>query len=331
MTLSIAVVGASGHTGGFVVDEVTRRGWRPVAIGRTATSLQKLSRSEPIERVVAAVDDPASLDDALNDVDVVVNCAGPFADTAAHVAAAAIRNGVHYLDIAAEQDPVKHVYDALHDRAVQAKVTMIPAAAFYGSLSDVLAAAALGDWDVADSVEVFAGLSSWHPTQGSRQTVNRHHTGNLVVDQGRLVATDNRDERQWDFGGVLGTHDVIQVPLSETIVLAHTDKFTRVRSYISTRAVTELLDPTTPQPDAIDAAGRSDQQFAMQVAVSRAGHTRVAGVAGRDSYYMAAPFIGEVIEQVLIDPPAAGGVRPLSSLVDASHFLRALDLNFAVS
>ncbi|MFW6203453.1 MAG: saccharopine dehydrogenase, partial [Actinomycetota bacterium] len=60
MNQRVAVMGAGGHTGGFVVAELRRRGMAPIPCGR-ATDLNL----------------------ALRDAAAVINCAGPFAATAA--------------------------------------------------------------------------------------------------------------------------------------------------------------------------------------------------------------------------------------------------------
>jgi short subunit dehydrogenase-like uncharacterized protein len=79
----VAVVGATGHTGRFVVDELQRRGFRVILIGRNAQKLAAIASAYPGSATrVAQVEDPGSLDDALTGAAAVINCAGPFLDTA---------------------------------------------------------------------------------------------------------------------------------------------------------------------------------------------------------------------------------------------------------
>jgi short subunit dehydrogenase-like uncharacterized protein len=56
---AIAVFGAKGHTGQFVLREIERRGVRAIPIGRDAAKLVPGGR-------VAAMDDPRSLDGAVS-------------------------------------------------------------------------------------------------------------------------------------------------------------------------------------------------------------------------------------------------------------------------
>ena len=92
----VAVFGATGHTGRFVVQELQRRGFQPVAVARDGA---KLAAFGGIETRLATIDDPASLDRAFAGVAAVINCAGPFLDTALPVAEAAIRAGASYIDV----------------------------------------------------------------------------------------------------------------------------------------------------------------------------------------------------------------------------------------
>lgn len=97
----VAVFGATGHTGRFVIAELLRREMTPIAIARKA-----LSEAEFPEKVVrrqATVDDAALLNQALHGAQAVINCAGPFIDTADAIASAALRAEVHYVDVCAEQ------------------------------------------------------------------------------------------------------------------------------------------------------------------------------------------------------------------------------------
>src|SRR6516225_6524612 len=135
----VAVYGAAGHTARFVLAELERRGLPAVAVGRNAATLPA-----DVPARVAAVDDAAALDAAFAGCAVVINCAGPFLDTAAPVIAAALRAGAHYLDVTAEQASAMDVFERFDAPARAAGVAVIPAAGFYGGLADLLATALLG-------------------------------------------------------------------------------------------------------------------------------------------------------------------------------------------
>jgi putative NADH-flavin reductase len=68
--MKIAVIGASGWLGGAIAREAVSRGHEVTAIGRDAA---RLSQVEGARAVVADLDDPESIVDAVRGSDVVVS------------------------------------------------------------------------------------------------------------------------------------------------------------------------------------------------------------------------------------------------------------------
>src|SRR5262249_42060695 len=115
---NVTVFGAYGHTGRFVVAELLRRGWTPILAGRDVAKLRAAGAAHHgLEVRVASVDDAASIDCAIAGARAVINCAGPFMDTATPIIEAALRARVHYLDVTAEQQAALAVFDLFGDRA----------------------------------------------------------------------------------------------------------------------------------------------------------------------------------------------------------------------
>ncbi|MGH8081493.1 MAG: saccharopine dehydrogenase NADP-binding domain-containing protein, partial [Lysobacter sp.] len=177
------------------------RGWEPVLSGRDAGKLAALAQAFPgLEQRPASVDDPAALDRALAGTVAVIHCAGPFTDTGAPLIEAALRAGIHYLDTAAEQQPVIAAFERYAGQARDAGIAVVPAMAFYGGLADLLATAAMGDWTQADEVRIAVALDSWHPTEGTRLTGKRNTARRLLVDQGALTfVADPMPTGRWVF------------------------------------------------------------------------------------------------------------------------------------
>jgi hypothetical protein len=326
MDRSVLVYGAYGHTGRFVVAELLRQGLTPVLSGRDPARLGEMAARWPaLEARPAAVDDARSLEDAIRGASVVVNCAGPFLDTAVPVAAAAVHAGAHYLDVTAEQAAVQQVYRAHQELGWGADVAVMPAMAFYGGLADLLATAALAGWETVDEITVAFGLDRWWPTEGTRKTGRRNTAARLVVDGGRLVPVRGPAAlRDWEFPGPLGRQAVAGNPFSEVIVMARHLAASRISTYLSAVALEDIRDPRTPAPQAADEAGRSAQQFAVDVVVRRGGQERRISAAGRDIYAVTAPLVVEAAGR-LIDGrvKVLGAVAP-GEAFDAAGFLDAL-------
>src|SRR5260221_1475901 len=164
---SVLVYGAYGHTGRFIISELLEKGFSPVLSGRDRTRLEVLGAAHPrVDVRAASLDDRAALEHAFEGVAAVINAAGPFAFTASRLINAAIRARVPYLDVAAEPDVVAATIESHGDRSLREGIAVIPAAAFYGGLGDLLATAAMADWPDADEITLAYPLSRWKPTAG---------------------------------------------------------------------------------------------------------------------------------------------------------------------
>jgi NAD(P)-dependent dehydrogenase (short-subunit alcohol dehydrogenase family) len=322
---TVAVFGAYGHTGRFVVSELRRRGWRAILSGRDRSKLKALQQVYPECDVrEASVEDRASLDRALAGASAVINCAGPFADTAIPVVEAALRAGIHYLDVAAEQPAVLAVFERFAKAALTAHVAVLPAMAFYGALGDLLVTAAMGDWAMADDICVAVGLDSWRPTRGTRLTGQRNSGQRFIFSDNRLQRADSPPPHQWKFPPPFGTQEVISLPLAETIMISRHLRTPEVRTYINAASIADIRDPDTPPPTPADESGRSSQIFVMDVAV-RQGHAERRAIArGRDIYATTAPIVVEAAVRVVSGLVDASGVLAAGEAFDPRDFLTCL-------
>lgn len=320
---AVAVFGAAGHTGRFVVAELLRRGIAPIAIARDPAALA--SANFPESEVLcrrASVNDVGLLDRALEGAHAVINCAGPFLVTADAVAAAALRAGIHYLDVSAEQPSVRATLDNYDIAAREAGIAVVPAMGFYGGFGDLLVTAALGDWDHADTIDIMIGLDRWH---GTRLTGERNTAPRMVVSEGRLSHVPLvPPEKSWEFGDPLGRQAVVEVPFSEIILIARHVKTSELHTHLSSNALGDIRDPTTPGPKAADATGRSSQHFVVDAVVRRGGQIRRITARGRDIYAFSAPLVGEVTERLLEGQFSSVGAQPPGAIFDAQEVLSAL-------
>jgi short subunit dehydrogenase-like uncharacterized protein len=332
LSRGIAVYGAYGHTGRFVLAELRRRGFVPVACGRDAARLRELAAETGVEVRVAATDDAAALDAAFAGTAAVLHCAGPFLDTAAPVLDAALRARIHYLDVAAEQRAVTDTL-ARDGEAKAAGVTVLPAMAFYGGLADLLASAALDGATEADAVDIAVALDGWHPTRGTRLTGDRNHYPRTYIEHGRTCTVpDPAPVRETDFPAPFGTQETVLLPLSETVVLSHHVACRNLHSWMNLAPLHDLRDPATPTPTAADDSGRSAQRFVVDVRVRRGDRVDRAVASGRDIYAVTAPLLVEALQRILDGRVHGNGSLTAGQAFDARDFLDALaDAAFTVT
>jgi hypothetical protein len=323
-TKSVAVYGATGHTGRFVVAELTRRGLLPVAVGRDEAKLAAAGFSADVETRVAPIDDPELLNRALAGVAAVINCAGPFLDTAEPVAAAALQRSIHYLDVTAEQASAQATFTRFDEAARSSGVLVIPAMGFYGGLADLLVTAAADGWERIDDVRIVVALDSWQPTLGTRITGDRNTARRMIVADGQLrPVPEPPSELVLELPEPFGRQDVVEVPLSEVVTITRHLRVGELHSYLNQAPLRDLHDPTTPPPR-IDESGRSPQLFLLEVRLRRDTEVRRGIIRGRDIYAVTAPLVCEATEQILNGSAKRVGTVAPGEAFDAHQFLAAL-------
>ncbi|TDD14231.1 saccharopine dehydrogenase [Kribbella turkmenica] len=311
---AVVVYGATGHTGRFVVAELARYGLTPLPAGRRPVG----------ERMrQATVDDPASLDRALDGADAVINTAGPFATTAGPVIEAALRAGIPYVDVAAEIEANASTFAGYPTAAAP----VVPAVAFFGGLGDLLVTAALGERSTADSVQIAYGLSSWHPTPGTRVAGEVSHdrrAGRRVrFRDGALEYHDDEPTQlEWKFPEPLGVQAVIaEFSMADVVTVPSHVDVPDVRTFMTAVAAGDLADPDTPAPAL---GGDADQTFVVDVRVRADGVERRAVARGRDIYAVTAPLAVEAVRRLIAGETRTAGVASAGAMFDAADFLRAL-------
>ena len=337
----VAVVGATGYTGGLVVGELAGRGLGVVALGRNAAKLQALPGG--VEAKVVDVADNGALAGALDGCAAVVNCVGSFLDLGEAVVAAAVRAGVRYVDTSGEFPFLQRVFE-VHDAAARAAgVAVVPGVAFYSAPADLvaaLAARALGR--PPEVVEIAYRLSGARPSKGTlRPNLRRAGLPCPVFVDGRLA--DRRvgdDPRRFAFPEPYGSSPVARWPGGEVLTVPrHTGarsvavwlgmpkaaaavfRTPRLAAPLS-RLGRVVVGESTGGPS--DAA-RARARFAV-VVEARAGGDRVRGVVdGHDLYGVTAAACGEAVHRLIAAGPGgpAGALAPAEAF-DPAGFLDAL-------
>ncbi|MBB4692465.1 saccharopine dehydrogenase NADP-binding domain-containing protein [Paractinoplanes abujensis] len=307
----IAVYGAYGHTGQFVVTELRERGHVPIPLGRDERKLRALGP----EARAATLDD---LDRALDGADAVINTAGPFAVTAGPVIEAALRARIPYVDVAAEIEACTDTFT----RYAGASTVVVPAMAFFGGLGDLLVTAVMDEWTAADEVHIAYGLSSWHPTAGTLAagavSAQRRAGRRVRFTGGRLRYHDDvQPTLQWPFPAPLGPRTVLaEFTMADVVTVPSHLAVPEVRTYMTSRAASDLA--------AGGERGGAPETFVVDVIVRRDGSERRITATGQDIYAVSAPLAVEAVDRVLTGRVRGTGVLSAGAAFDAPGFLEAL-------
>ena len=324
---NIAVYGAYGHTGKFIVSRLYEQGYRPILCGRDEEKLFSLRQEYPDLKIkVADINHPKTLDDAFSESKIIANCAGPFLDTAEPIIQSALRLGKHYIDLSAEQKAVLDIIEQFSERAKLAEIVLIPAAAFYGGLGDLLSTALTQDWNQIDEISIYIGLDSWHPTKGTRLTGERnHHNTRFTFAGNRLQPLQESHPLKWDFPHPIGTKEITALPLSEIITISHHLNVNTINTYLSQNSLDDIRNPETPEPKPSDKKNRSSQHFCMHVAAVKGNEKRTLMAQGKDIYAVTAPLVVQAIKRILSGELKKLGVTTLGEAFDSTDFLKAMD------
>ncbi len=182
----LLIYGANGYTGRLIVEECVRRGMRPIIAGRRADALSTLAAAHDLDVRVASLDDPAALQQMLQDVTVVLHAAGPFFRTSKPMVQACLASGTHYLDITGEI-AVFEGCKAQHDKARAAGIVIMPGVGFDVVPTDCLAARLSEQLRGAALLELaFAGGGGF--SRGTLKTmVLGAPQGGAIRQDGRIV------------------------------------------------------------------------------------------------------------------------------------------------
>jgi len=329
--MRVAVHGASGVTGGFVVAEAVRRGLSPVLVGRNVERLGKAASDVGLgdaEIRVATLDDPSALADAFRDCDAVVNCAGPFTSWGEPVVRAAIEAGTHYVDTSGEQRYIKQILDTFGGAAERAEVTVVPGMADDGGAGDLIAhLTARRLTSVAELV--VADLR--RPGPASRGTARSMAA---VFAQGPLEYLDGTwqpaEGGDWSITVPGEPEDVAVTPFAlpgSVTVPAHVRaRHVRsvLRSEVAARLVTLTPDVVESIPETPDEQARSATRwFMLADAMDENGSRATGWVTGPDGYRLTGVIAVEAACRLATDGAPAGALAPAQAF-DPTDFLNHL-------
>jgi len=209
----LMIYGAAGYTGRMASTNAKAQGLDFVIAGRPQDEdrLAALATDLGVDFRLFTVDDQGGVRTSLEDIDVLLNCAGPFMRTAEPLMRACIGAGVHYLDIAAELDSYR-LAEALDAEAEAADVMLLPGSggsvAMLGSLASHAAKRVAAPRKLSIALHVAGGFSRGSAVSASENLTTKtlHRVG------GTLVARSSEEVRAFDFGNGPATSFPVTLP-----------------------------------------------------------------------------------------------------------------------
>ncbi|MGF6231532.1 short subunit dehydrogenase-like uncharacterized protein [Inquilinus ginsengisoli] len=217
---TLMIYGAAGYTGAMAAEHAASAGLDLVLAGREQSrpSLEALADRLGVGVRTFLSDNPDAVANGLDGISVLLNAAGPFANTAEPLMSAAIRAGVHYLDFSAELDTYREAV-ALDARARAAEVMLLPGSggsvAILGSLAGHALARVRHARKISIALHVAGAMSRGSATSASQNIV----TETLYLVDGELVTRSPDELRDFDFGS--GPQSCFPVTLPDLVTIHH--------------------------------------------------------------------------------------------------------------
>jgi len=226
----LLIYGANGYTGELITRYAAERGLKPLLAGRSEPKIAELAGKFGLESRVFALDEAAMLDAALQEVDMVLHCAGPFSLTSRPMVEACLRNHKHYTDITGEI-AVFEACAARHREAEDAGVMLMPGVGFDVVPSDCLARHLKDRLPTATHLSLaFYGMGRLsHGTQAT-MTMNVGKGGAIRKD-GKITSVPAAwKTREIDFGdGVVKTS--VTIPWGDVATAYHSTGIPNIEVY----------------------------------------------------------------------------------------------------
>jgi short subunit dehydrogenase-like uncharacterized protein len=179
--------GSYGYTGQLIVDHALKQGVPLVLAGRNEKKLQAQAEPSNLQHRAFSLKDTQKLEAALQEVDAVLHCAGPFVHTFRAMAEACLRTKRHYVDISGEI-PGFEALAKMDAQAKEAGIMLLPGAGFDVVPSDCLAAHMKKRLPTASHFRLFVrGVGAGVSRGTAKSAVENMHRQGLIRREGRLV------------------------------------------------------------------------------------------------------------------------------------------------
>jgi short subunit dehydrogenase-like uncharacterized protein len=299
----LMIYGATGYTGRMVVEHAAAADTPLILAGRNETVLAALAASVDVDYRAFPLDDTAAIDQSLRGVGVLLNCAGPFARTAEILMRACIRNGVHYLDVAAELDGYR-VAEALDTEASAAGVMLLPGSGGSVAMLGCLAGHAVARSRNPSRIKVAMHVSGSLSRGSAVSAMGSVTAATMARAGGALVAQAAGATRKFDFGK--GPVDCFQVTLPDLITIWRVTNVPDIETFVHVTGDGFPQGDLAALPDGPDEQERLANRYRAVVEVTDAGGEVVRSVLDTvNGYTFTATAAAEAGRRVL-----AGEARP---------------------
>jgi short subunit dehydrogenase-like uncharacterized protein len=223
--------GANGYTGELIAREAVRRGMNPILAGRNSVSVGALAKELNCEQRTFSVENQTATLVALQDVQLILNCAGPFSATAGLLMQACLALHIHYLDITGEID-VFELAHSLHDKAQRAGVVLCPGVGFDVVPTDCVAAKLRDALPDATQLSLAFESRSRMSIGTAKTSIENAARGGRIRKDGKIIPVSlGYKDRRIDFGD--GIREAVTIPWGDVSTAYFTTGIPNIEVFVA--------------------------------------------------------------------------------------------------
>ncbi|TQV72313.1 NAD-dependent epimerase/dehydratase family protein [Aliikangiella marina] len=226
----IMIYGANGYTGRLIVDHALEKGLKPIVAGRNKEQVKQIAEEKGLPARVFDLDSVEQVANNLNDIAVVIHCAGPFSATAKPMMEACIKSKTHYTDITGEivVFELGQSYDA---QAKEAGVVICPGVGFDVIPTDCLASQLKDKLPDATHLKLgFDSGSSMSPGT-AKTSVEGLAQGGKIRENGKIIQVPLAFKTKTiDFGN--GEKNAMTIPWGDVSTAYYSTGIPNIEVYI---------------------------------------------------------------------------------------------------
>ena len=226
------IYGSYGYTGQLIVDLAVKDGLHPILAGRDENKLRAQAGKHNLEYRAFSLNETSKLDSALNEVDAVLHCAGPFVHTFRQMAEACLRTKKHYVDISGEILGFEALA-ALDAQAKEAGIMLLPGGGFDVVPSDCLAAHVKQRLPSATHFRLFIrGVGVGVSRGTAKSAIENMHRQGMIRRDGKLVKVPPAWQiLEQDFGN--GPEKVVSVGWGDVSTAYYSTGIPNIETYFA--------------------------------------------------------------------------------------------------
>lgn len=226
------IYGANGYTGELIARQAVLDGMTPVLAGRNEEAIKRLAGELGLESRVFSLDDPGTVAQNLEGLEIVLHCAGPFSKTSRQMIEGCLTSGTHYLDITGEIGVFEMIHaPEMSKRAADKGIVLCPGVGFDVIPTDCTAHKLKELMPNAVSLSLgFSFLAGMSP--GTTKTMIEGLSGGSAERKdGKIVPFPmGTKKRTLDFGK--GQQPVTAIPWGDVSTAYYTTKIPNITTWI---------------------------------------------------------------------------------------------------